>query len=401
MNKPSILYITRNGMLEPLGQSQVLSYLRGLSSDYRITLISFEKPNDLKNTASFDQVKEDCNKYNIRWFPQRFYHKPKVIAPAFGMVKFLYLCLRESSRGNADIIHARSYIPASVALVVRRLNGTPFIFDMRAIWPEELITAGRIKRGSLMHKLLILAERQCLANADTVVSLTHAAVSYLHNKYPSEMQSQCVEVISTCADLDRFRPLTTDSNKPTVYSCLGTVLSGWFRLDWLAHCFQTIARRDPHAQFEVITRDNADIVRNAIDANNILQSRLKIYSLPSQQVHEAIQLHTASVMFFNDGLGKIGSAPTRMGEILGCGLPIIANTGIGDVAYIIDKYRVGVLVKSNSPSDMQKSLEDLHELMQDPELSKRCRNAAEEVFSLSNGIKAYNEIYQNILSNDS
>ena len=45
--KPKTLYITRNGMCEPLGQSQVLAYLRGLSKSYAYTLISFEKPEDL------------------------------------------------------------------------------------------------------------------------------------------------------------------------------------------------------------------------------------------------------------------------------------------------------------------------------------------------------------------
>lgn len=43
---PATLYLTRNGLLEPLGQSQVLAYLRGLSRDYRITLITYEKDED-------------------------------------------------------------------------------------------------------------------------------------------------------------------------------------------------------------------------------------------------------------------------------------------------------------------------------------------------------------------
>ena len=42
----SILYITYDGILEPLGESQVLQYLRHLASDFRIVLISYEKPGD-------------------------------------------------------------------------------------------------------------------------------------------------------------------------------------------------------------------------------------------------------------------------------------------------------------------------------------------------------------------
>ena len=45
----SILYITYDGILEPLGQSQVLAYLEKLANDKTIYIISFEKKKDLKN----------------------------------------------------------------------------------------------------------------------------------------------------------------------------------------------------------------------------------------------------------------------------------------------------------------------------------------------------------------
>lgn len=87
------------------------------------------------------------------------------------------------------------------------------------------------------------------------------------------------------------------------------------------------------------------------------------------------------MMFFTDGLSKIGSSPTRMAEILGCGLPVVANEGVEDVARTIQKYRVGVLV--DGP---------------DPDLPTRCRAAAEEIFSLKGGTEAYARIYVSVLN---
>ena len=43
IKKHAILYISYDGMLEPLGQSQVIPYLGMLSKKYKIFLISFEK----------------------------------------------------------------------------------------------------------------------------------------------------------------------------------------------------------------------------------------------------------------------------------------------------------------------------------------------------------------------
>jgi len=384
-------------MLEPLGQSQVLSYLRKLSRDYSISLINFEKSEDLEDQPNFQKVAGDCDKHGIRWLPQRFHRRPRIIAPAWSMVVFLFLCLREVRKGNADIIHARSYIPAAVALLVYKLTSTPFIFDMRALWPEELITADRLKRGSLMHKAIVSVERSCLKNSAAVVSLTHSAVNYLREMYPEELKSQKLLVIPTCADLDRFIPYGPSKVSGQVYSCVGTVLSGWFHLNWLATFFQTVSQREPQARFEVITRDDASEVRRQLGGSAEFQSRVSVFGLPASEVHFAVQRHDVSVMFFTQGISKLGSSPTRMGEILGCGLPVVANSGVGDVARIIDKYRVGVLVTEGSQNAMSRALIELDQLRMDPELPERCRQAAEEVFSLESGTKAYKNLYRDIL----
>ncbi|MDP4546871.1 glycosyltransferase family 4 protein [Marinobacter sp. MDS2] len=390
-------------MLEPLGQSQVLSYLKFLSKNYQVSLISFEKPEDRADQQAFGSVQNDCERHGIRWFPQRFHHRPKVIAPAWSMIVFLFLCLREVREGNAELIHARSYIPAAVALLVNKLTGTPFIFDMRALWPEELITAGRLKRGSVMHKAIAWVERSCLKNAAAVVSLTDAATAYLRETYPDELRNQKLVVIPTCADLDRFVPLDEEERfsaqeSAPVFSCLGTVLSGWFRLDWLRIFFQEVGSHEPTASFEIVTRDDPSEVRRQLGLAGDLNARLKIYSMPSHEVHEAVQRHTASVMFYAGGeVSELGRSPTRMAEILGCGLPVVANPGVGDVAEIIQKYRVGVLVTEGTPDAMKSAFRELLELMNDAELPGRCRRAAEKVFSLQAGTQAYRELYRDIL----
>jgi hypothetical protein len=156
---------------------------------------------------------------------------------------------------GARLIHARSYIPAAVAMIVSRLTKVPFIFDMRALWPEELITAGWLRRGSLLHRAIVGAERACLRKAGAVVSLTHAAVDHLGRVYPSDMAGQKVAVIPTCTDLGRFVP-ASEAPARHVIGCLGMVLSGWFRLDWLASFLSVAATRDEGALFELTTRDD-------------------------------------------------------------------------------------------------------------------------------------------------
>lgn len=396
----AILYLTRNGLLEPLGQSQVWAYLRGLSADYQITLITYEKEEDWCDKSRIARQRDECARCGIRWLPQRFRPRPKLTAPAVSMLRMILLVWREVHGQNVGLIHARSYIPAAVALVVSRLTGVSFIFDMRALWPEELITAGRLRRGSVLHRAIVAAERACLRRAGAVVSLTHAAVDHLGRIYPDDMAGQRVAVIPTCADLDRFVP-AGQAPARRVIGCLGTVLSGWFRLDWLASFLSVAATQDESVVFELTTRDEPVRVRAALDPDGRLGDRLQLAPSDPENVHQVLQGQTASVMFYAGGeISELGRSPTRMAEILGCGLPVVANEGVGDVARIIREYRVGVLAEGLEPRAMAKAWTELMELLEDPELASRCRKAAEEVFSLEIGTARYAELYELILKEE-
>ena len=390
------LYLTRNGLLEPLGQSQVFSYLRGLSRDHAITLITFEKPDDWADERRMAQARDECEAHGIRWVPQTFRARPKLIAPALSLLRMTWLAWRMARRGEAELIHARSYLPAGVAWAVWKLTRTPFIFDMRALWPEEMITAGRLRRGSILHRAISRLERFCLRDAAAVVSLTEAAVEHLKATYPSELAAQRIRVIPTCADLDRFTP-TGASGDGEVHGCVGTVTSGWFRIDWLAAYFRAVARADAEARFEVVTRDDPESVRAQLDPDGTL-GNLSIFGCAPENMPDAVRRQSASVMFYAGGeISELGRSPTRMAEILGCGIPVVANSGVGDVAGIVARYRVGVLVEDSSDAAMDRAVEQLSELRADPELSTRCRKAAEEVFSLEGGTEKYRALYAEIL----
>ncbi|WFM69994.1 glycosyltransferase [Halomonas sp. CKK8] len=392
------LYLTRNGLLEPLGQSQVFAYLRGLSREHTITLITYEKPEDWADSTRMARARADCEAHGIRWLPQRFRHTPRIISPALNMLRMAWLSWREVRNGRAELIHARSYIPAAVALAVHRLTGVLFIFDMRALWPEELITAGRLRRGSLLHKAIAWVERACLARGAAVVSLTHAAVEHLHRTYPQELNGQRIAVIPTCADLVRFTPAAKRHEGLLVHGCIGTVLSGWFRTDWLASWLAVAAKRDAQARFEIVTRDDAKQVRQSLDPERQLGERLTIGPRAPEAMPEAVRGHDHSIMFYAGGeVSELGRSPTRMAEVLGCGLPVVANAGVGDVAAIIREWRVGVLVEGSEPSQINAALEALDELSQDPGLPTRCRRAAEAIFSLDAGTEAYRALYAEVL----
>lgn len=393
------LYLTRNGLLEPLGQSQVLAYLRGLSKTFDITVISYEKADDWADAKRVRSMKAECERLGIRWMPQRFLTGLRLITPAMSMVRMTWLVITQVHRHDIQLIHARSYIPAIVCLVVKRLMGVPFIFDMRALWPEELITAKRLTRGSLLHRMLIAAERACLKSASAVVSLTHAAVSHLLKAYPAQVGGQRIVVIPTCVDLARFTPAQRRPEQ-RVIGCLGTLLSGWFKIDWLTTFLSEGTLRDPSLRVEITTRDDPLLVRQAV--NRGLERSMSLCIAPSspEAVPDVLRGQFCSVMFYAGGeVSELGRSPTRMAEILACGLPVVANEGVGDVAEIVRAHRVGVLVHGIAREQACAAWDELEQLLQDRTLADRCRRTAESLFSLDAGTAAYQALYTELLDN--
>ena len=67
-----VLYISLDGMMEPLGQSQVLKYLEKLSATFQINLISFEKIHDLENTKLLNEIIKKCAENQISWYRLKY-----------------------------------------------------------------------------------------------------------------------------------------------------------------------------------------------------------------------------------------------------------------------------------------------------------------------------------------
>jgi len=399
MSGVKALYLTRNGLLEPLGQSQIWPYLRGLCCDYSIIIISFEKQEDLCDVKRMQAMRRLCLAHGVIWFPLAFRSKPRPLAPALSILQLALVALwLWRNRQPPGLLHARSYVPAAIALLLHRLTGVPFIFDMRALWPEELITAGHLQRGSLLHRALLLLERRCLQEASAVVSLTQSAVGYLQQQYPRELTDQRIVVIPTCADLKRFQPSPSPPGTSLVIGCIGTVLSGWFLIDWLRAFFDAVDRVDPCAQFELASRDAPEAIKSALKPASTWADRLRIRSARPAEMTAIVQRHTASVMFYAGGaISELGRSPTRMAEVLGCGRPVVTNPGVGDVEQVVRQHRVGVLATGASSAEMDACVAELLFLLKDPDLASRCRHTAETLFSLEFGTSSYRQLYAQII----
>jgi len=394
-----VLYLSYTGLLEPLGQSQVLAYLRLLSRKHSIGLITFEKPGDLADVAAMEAQRRTTDALGIRWIPLRYHQHPRLLATGWDLLAFAWSALRVAHQDKVEVLHCRSYIPSFVALAVKWLARKPFVFDMRALWPEEMVAAGRLNPGSLVYRILQSGERLCLKQAAAVVSLTETGVAHIRHVYGHEVEAVDFAVIPTCVDLDLFRPALVgaqEEGRALAIGSVGTVLSGWFKFDWLTAFFSAADELVPDLDFKIVTPEDSRRIRALAEAGGTPPGRLEIYGAGRLEVPEAIGRLSAVAMFYATGAASTGRCPTRMGEVLACGIPVVVNAGVGDVEGIVRRYDVGVVVNDASAQSMRAAAVALIELLQDPQLRARCRHAAESWFSLERGAELYDQLYSRV-----
>jgi glycosyltransferase involved in cell wall biosynthesis len=393
----NVLYISRTGLLDALGQSQVLQYLVGLSHSHAITLITFEKQANLDDDVRLAEISQRCREAKIDWQWRTFHDSAGFLGTLFDLVVGSLLALRLARQNGVGIVHCRSYVAGILGLLVKRRLGCKFVFDMRGFWPDERVDGGIWKLSSMQYRIFKWFERRLFLAADHVVSLTRAGArefekfDYLQGRAPP------FSVIPTCTNLDLFRPMRMESASPEfTLGYVGSVGS-WYMFDWVANAVRILFELEPNSRFFVVNKGGHDIVRQALVKAKVDLNRVELKAVAYERVGEEIARMDAGLFFIKPVWSKLASCPTRMGEFLGCGKPLLANAKVGDVEEDLRATRTGVTVSLPCDDDaLRAAIIALLELRRDAATSGRCREAAERLFSLSHGIASYNAVYSSL-----
>jgi glycosyltransferase involved in cell wall biosynthesis len=389
-----VLYISYSGMLEPLGQSQVLAYQERLAAEHPVHIVSFERPADWANSAQREAVAKRMAASGIHWHPLRYHKRFSLLATFCDIFCGTFVGWRLVRKHGLSIVHARSYVPSVMALVIKRLTGARYVFDMRGFWVDERVDGGIWPRGGRMYRGAKWCERRFLLAADHVVSLTQAGLrelakfDYLQGRMPP------ASVIPTCADLSRFKPKGSPEGG-LVLGYVGSV-GTWYLFDEVVSAFRQLLELQPEARLLIINRNDHDYVRERLRTGGVPLEAVEMRSATHAEVPAQMARMHAGIFFIKPVFSKQGSAPTKLGEFLGCGIPCLANAGVGDMAEILEIDRVGVAIADFDPASICAGMARLLDLVADPEAASRCVAAAHAYFSLDEGVRRYQAVYSSL-----
>ncbi|MGD9693887.1 MAG: glycosyltransferase family 4 protein [Acidimicrobiia bacterium] len=399
------LFISYDGLTDPLGQSQVLPYLEGLAAaGNEMHVLSFEKSD--RYAARHNLIAERCAGAGITWHPRRYHKRPPVLATLLDVGTMAWTARWLHRRHRFAIVHCRSYLAALVGARLQR-RGVAFVFDMRGFWADERVDAGLWSADSRVYGPILRffkrAEHRWFADADAVISLTENARDVVSSWHAPGAHAP-ITVIPCVADLEHFT-IPAPEQRTRVRAALGVPddavvlvyagsLGSWYMLSEMLQAFAALQRHAAgRAHFLILTPDSAEQVLVEARSLDLDPASITVRAAERAEMPSLLGAADAGISLIRASFSKRASSPTKVGEYLACGLPIMANTGIGDMDTLVGAEGAGVLIESYESDAMDAAAQQLLELLGDPD---RYRALAEKHFSLTDGCMSYRAVYETL-----
>jgi len=401
------LYICYFGLREPLVQSQVVPYLRELAAaGIDLTLLTFEPKSPAWSSADRQQWRESLQKQGIRWTSLRYHKFPSLPATIYDILVGNFSSCYLVVKYHVDIIHARGHVPAAMALLARTFGLAKLIFDIRGFMPEEYVDAGVWPAGGTLYRITKAVERRLVASADAFVVLTHRAREILFSGCSTtDRLGRPIEVIPCCVDMERFKQVTPgqresirrklNMNDRRVLVYVGA-LGGWYLTSEMAEFIAVAQECDPAILALMLTQSQtqAEPFKSHLRQLGVSLEHYRVDGVSPNEVPEYLAAADFAFCFIKPGYSKLASSPTKIGEFLASGLPVLCNTGIGDSEDLLVTNRVGVMIERFDRKSYIRGLRELEELAADNGTRQRCRTVAQQHFDLGTiGSTRYHRLY--------
>jgi glycosyltransferase involved in cell wall biosynthesis len=397
------LYLSYDGLTDPLGQSQVLPYILGVikNQTYHITIISFEKEtNYITNKKIIENI---LNASSISWIPLKYSKRPPILSTIWDIYK-LNKTIKGLMKKGVNLIHCRSYITSLIALKYKRKHNIPFIFDMRGFYADERVDGKIWNKNQFIFKRIYnyfkKKEREFIQESNHIISLTNTGKKEIESwLLPNQSP---ITVIPCCTDetlfkKDNIKAIRKDigiKEDDFVISYVGSI-GTWYMLDEMLDFFKELQLQKPEAMFLFITKDNPKPIIHIAKEKKINSNSIIIQPSSREMMPSYIGCSNFSIFFILPVFSKKASSPTKMGEIMNLGIPIICNNKVGDVDQIMNECMPDLLIKEFSKKEYQRVVNLILDKKQID--SAKIIKTSHEYYSLEKGVEKYSAVYDAIL----
>jgi len=400
----NILYLSYDGMTDPLGQSQVLPYIIGLTKKgYHFHLISFEKPD--RFIAHKKDILQICEENNITWVPMLYTKRPPLFSTMWDVWRMKRKAFELNKEYSFSMVHCRSYLSALIGLSMKRRFKTAFLFDMRGFWADERVDGNIWNLKNPVYRWVYhffkAKEKVFFSTADHIISLTNEGKKEILSWNGFENLTDKISVIPCCVDIVKFdkKRVSTEmlkvkkselgiSDSQFILGYVGSI-GTWYMLEEMLSFYKRSSKSLTNPLFLFVTKENENDIYRLSDNMDIPRKEIIVTSCYHNDMPLYMSLFNCSIFFIKPVYSKKASSPTKQGELMAMGIPVICNDKVGDTADIVRKYNSGLVISSEKINES---------VISDYTFSEsNAIEGAQEYFGLEKGVNTYGEIYKKII----
>lgn len=280
----------------------------------------------------------ELNHIKVHYLPVAYEQSMSFWQRLWAFLMFFAKAYKKASQiQNIHLIYATS-TPLSIGLLaffLKKFRKTPYIFEVRDLWPLVPIEMGFIK-NSILIKFLYTLEKIIYQNAQKIIALSPSMQSYIQTLVPQKE----IICVPNMADNDFFSQVSTplQNNKPFTISYFGSIgkANGLERLI-------EIAKNIPDIHFWIIGKgsqlSSIQTLSKSFPNISFFEEQTK------EQLRETLQQTDAFFISFADFKSLETCSPNKFFDGLATGKLCITNTK-GWIKDIIEQEQCGFYVEN-------------------------------------------------------
>ena len=393
-NNKEIIYVSYDGILEPLGESQVLKYLSNLKYKNKIILLSFEKKNNLLKKNSLKRINKIAKSSDIDWVSLKYTSNLWLLSKIIDILKINYFIFKNFINHKIKIIHCRSYLPVFSVIFFKFFFKFNLIFDMRGFWIDERYEWNIWKKYYFIYYFLKRIENFLIKYSDIIVVLSKDAKKEIIHYY--NKSSKKIFVIPTCADENQFKLINEKKNNNNkLRLChLGTIKTR-YDINLTLNFLKLINKKIP-SSLTFINKYEKDYIIYNCSKYNIDVSQIEIISLDHNQIQDKINKFDFNIFFPKKGYYLKGFFPTKIAESLMSGIPIITTSINTEINNHMTNQNIGIIIDHLNDDSIDKIFKNIN-FYRNIKNKRNIREFAINNLSIKYAISIYNMIYKNSL----
>ncbi len=296
--------------------------------------------------------------------------------------------------GKPLLIHARGFQGTHVATLLKRfVKNVRVICDARGLEADEFEYTLKISNPVMplwqrwWCQKLKKIQKASLELSDSHFAVSRSMISFFEKSDPRTIHSWeyipcAVKTESYSLPQNRIDQLKKswglENRIIIVYSGAAGL---WHMPRTLIDIFKRIRDIEESAFLLVLTPDVAEFSKLAMDMG-IDERDLSIRKVRYEEIPDLLSMGDIGLLFREDNVLNRYSCPTKFAEYLSAGLHVLASDTITDISEIIQKEKVGTIIRNmNDQDNVLYSLKQaLVDIRNTEERRKRSQKAAKEIF---------------------